>query len=560
MFKTMKQIFTFIVFWPLFTQAQTIGNFISLDPIAQQENLILPPTHTFQVLFQAGDVINGYSLPGLFDFTGYVPISGSSTIGYLSLNHENASGGVTHFDVQRNIPSAPTWQASNATPINFIPQGGTYRLCSGTVTPWSTVISGEESLISTDNNGDGYLDGGWLVETNPVAKTFVRKIYKAGRGIHENCVINASQTALYTSNDDANYGFIFKYVFTTPGYDSVGSLFAFQKNTATGGIWLPIANATPNDCNNVYLNAQTAGATNFYGVEDVELSANGTIYFGSKYTGNIYKMEDVGNAVQNFDTFVVNTNYMVNTSTGPTLVNWGTGIDNLAFDNEGNLWALQDGGNNYIWMIGSQHTKSNPQIHLFGIVPAGAEPTGITFTPDNKYLFMSIQHPDGGNTLQQADALNKQVIFNRDAAIVIARVENLGAQNPFNTSLQISFNNSTLNSICATEENINWQGSNDVVFTKFDDQKKCIISPQKYAAVRAQSNTNNAYSNILFIEKTTPIIEQDAILFNTETACTIFDLNGSTLLQEKAKKINISRLASGIYILKTNEYVIKLVR
>jgi secreted PhoX family phosphatase len=109
------------------------------------------------------------------------------------------------------------------------------------------------------------------------------------------------------------------------------------------------------------------------------------------------------------------------------MVSWGTGNDSLAFDGEGNLWVLQDGDENYIWVVEKSHTQDQPKVNLFGIAPLGSEPTGITFTPDYKYLFMSIQGPDETNeSSEQIDAAGRGISFNNHISIVIAREEHLG--------------------------------------------------------------------------------------------------------------------------------------
>jgi hypothetical protein len=128
------------------------------------------------------------------------------------------------------------------------------------------------------------------------------------------------------------------------------------------------------------------------------------------------------------ETFVGNTSYPITHENGTTNLNWGYGNDNLAFDLDGNLWVLQDGDNHYIWVVKNGHSQANPNVELFGIVPAGAEPTGITFSPDNRFLFMSIQHPSGSNRVTtQTDAAGIEIGFEKSTTIVIALKENLGA-------------------------------------------------------------------------------------------------------------------------------------
>jgi carotenoid cleavage dioxygenase-like enzyme len=50
----------------------------------------------------------------------------------------------------------------------------------------------------------------------------------------------------------------------------------------------------------------------------------------------------------------------------------------------------------------------------------------MTFTPDYRYMFVSIQHPDATNATVMKDAADSSVIFNRESAIVIARRGYLG--------------------------------------------------------------------------------------------------------------------------------------
>jgi PKD repeat protein len=62
-------------------------------------------------------------------------------------------------------------------------------------------------------------------------------------------------------------------------------------------------------------------------------------------------------------------------------------------------------------------------------MPAGSEPTGLTFTPDYKYGFFSVQHPNGNNAAQQ-DATFTDVNFNASATVVFALDKDLGAHTP----------------------------------------------------------------------------------------------------------------------------------
>jgi hypothetical protein len=193
------------------------------------------------------------------------------------------------------------------------------------------------------------------------------------------------------------------------------------------GVWIQVPNTTKAQRNFAYDLAANLGGTPFDGVEDAEIGPDSMIYFTSKIYGRVYRFNDNGNAVTNFESYVGGRSYLINHPNGPTNVAWGTGNDNLAFDNEGNLWVFQDGGNNYIWVVKNGHTQASPKVQLFGCVPAGAEPTGITFSPDNRFMFMSIQHPSTTNRSVMKDATGNNVVFNASATLVVGLKQDLGS-------------------------------------------------------------------------------------------------------------------------------------
>ncbi len=74
--------------------------------------------------------------------------------------------------------------------------------------------------------------------------------------------------------------------------------------------------------------------------------------------------------------------------------------DGLAFDNDGRLWIQTDGNFSnvaqYVGMGNNQMLVADPQtkeIRRFLVGPSGCEITGITWTPDQKYVFINVQHP-----------------------------------------------------------------------------------------------------------------------------------------------------------------------
>jgi secreted PhoX family phosphatase len=428
--------------------ATHLTNFTSVVPGTQQQQLSIPATHTFQKLMQSGDA---YSNPAdgtvleSNDFTGYVPINGSSTNGYLAVNHEGgstATSGVSIVDMNFSN-TTHTWNVTAKNPVNFAPVLGTWGNCSGGTTPWNTVVTCEENVPAGDSNNDGYLDYGWCVELDPATRS-VRdqnadgtpdKLWKLGRMYHENFMILSDRRTAYFGADMST-GFLFKFVATTPGQLGAGNLYVLQLSGALGtaatGIWLPIPNSTPTECNNVIPTAEALGATNFSNIEDVEVGPHdGRIYFTSKTNSRVYRFLDASNAaltVSGFEEFVGGQDYPITYDTGTAAESWREGNDNLTFDTEGNLYVLQDGGRNHIWLVKPCHTAANPQVQLFAVTPTGCEPTGMTLSPDNRFMFLSFQHPSSTNTQATTDAAGQSVVFNRSTTVVIARREVLGPQ------------------------------------------------------------------------------------------------------------------------------------
>lgn len=453
------------------TKSQTIGTFNSVTPGAQSQSLVIPSSHTFQRIIRSGDALTaGGTLATNPDFTGYVPISGSSYNGYLSISAESTPAAVAVMTVTYNV-STHTWVKSNSGNVNFPTAAfGTTpvsRFCSGTVTPNGTIMVSEESLTAGDTNADGYQDIGWIIEIDPATRTVIEsdathtgvdKLWAIGRQTRENVVIAPNNQILYTGADDPTNGFVYKFVANTPGNFSSGQLYVLVTTAALGtGTWKLIANNTQADRNGtVALSTAAPAAYNFNGVEDIEIKpSNGDVYFTAKGPGRIYRFTDNGATVSNLQVFVENTTYDVDPGPGISNAAWGTGNDNLAFDGEENLWVLQDGGNNHIWVVGPTHTAGTPAVRLFGKTPAGSEPTGITFTPNYRFMFISIQHPNAGNAAAQLDAAGVSVVFNTASTLVIARTESLGPT----STLAASF--TSFDAVLAgTRVSVNWNVAN----------------------------------------------------------------------------------------------------
>ena len=202
--------------------------------------------------------------------------------------------------------------------------------------------------------------------------------------------------------------------------------------------------------NNSNALAISLGATTFNGIEDVEIGTiDGKIYFTAKGSNRVYRFRDLGSTTFNeFETFVGGRDYLINYGNGIVSEPWSRGNDNLCFDDLGNLYVLQDGDRDHVWMVGPNHTQASPQVDIFAKLPAGSEPCGMTFTPDYKFMFLSVQHPSGSNNSTiQMDASGYAADMAKSTTVVIARKEYLGNYAPAQGATNLSFTTNACDSV-----------------------------------------------------------------------------------------------------------------
>lgn len=609
--KNILLVFTLVAFSAFICMpagnSQSIATFNSVEPVGQTQNLVIPSTHTFQRIIRSGDPLtNGGNLGANLDFTGYVPIAGSSTNGYLSISSESAPAECAILSISFNNGSK-LWNITNSGKVNLpvTDIGLCAAFCSGTVTPKNTIMVCEEVAPAGDLNGDGYDDLGWIIEIDPATRTVINqdaaggvdKLWAMGRQAHENVAIKSDQSVAYWGGDDITNGFIYKFIPTAPGNFSSGTLYVLETTGALGtGTWKQIANTTKTERNNTIAASTAAGAYNFQRIEDVEIGPDGKIYFASTATGRVYRFTDGGTTVSDLGVFVESTTYDVDGSGpfAPVKFEWP---DNLAFDADGNLWVLQDGGDNHIWVVAPAHTTAAPAIKVFGNTPFGSEPTGITFSPDHKFMFISLQHPNASNTIGQTDAAGDNVIFNTHTTLVIARKENLGITTlpvryinmnllQKNNGVEITWlsaggNEPTSYNIERSTDGINFtrigsQNSaltNNAFYTYFDNDlpqannvyyrisqcsvgSSCVYSQTKSLKINNLSSSIKVYAasgNVIHV-KYSSRNASDALL-------QVYNNNGSEVYREKRKltqginefNISIENLPAGMFVLMMND-------
>jgi uncharacterized protein len=81
-------------------------------------------------------------------------------------------------------------------------------------------------------------------------------------------------------------------------------------------------------------------------------------------------------------------------------------VDNIVFDRMGNAWVASDGAaraiklNDGLFAIPTEGTQRGKVTQFFSTV-AGSEVCGPEFTPDERTLFLAIQHPGEGGTFEK---------------------------------------------------------------------------------------------------------------------------------------------------------------
>ncbi|WP_232697684.1 PhoX family protein [Brevibacillus daliensis] len=314
---------------------------------------------------------------------------------------------------------------------------GTFANCSGGVTLWNTILSCEENYM--DVVGDCKLTNpthyGWVIEVDPFdPKSTPVKHTALGRFSHENTAMTIATTGqlVVYMGDDATDQYVYKYV-SKGKYDAAkgkansklleeGTLYVanFSK-----GKWIALdytksealQKAVDDKKKTVFTSqadvlincriaAKIVGGTPMDRPEDVEVHPiDGSIFIAltnnknhSNFYGHIMRMfeKDNNHAGEAFSFEIFATGGPQSGFAAP---------DNMAFDSAGNLWVVTDisststnegiyksFGNNGVFFIPTSG-EAKGVASQFASAPVGAEMTGPWFTPDEKTLFMAVQHP-----------------------------------------------------------------------------------------------------------------------------------------------------------------------
>jgi hypothetical protein len=303
---------------------------------------------------------------------------------------------------------------------------------------------------------------GWMVEVDPYDPNMVPvKRTALGRFRHEAATIGVApngQVVAYMG-DDAVFEYVYKFV-TTGRYNArnraanmnlldEGTLYVAKFNEDGSGQWVPLifgqGPLTPengfNSQADVVINVRKAGdlvgATKMDRPEDVEPNpVNKRIYVAltsnsqrgaegraAPDAANPRATNRTGHVIEIIET---NDNYAATTFRWEMFIVAGlpsdpstyfAGFDksqvspiavpdNVAFDRLGTLWIATDGQASAIKFNDGLYAVpvAGPQrgnVQQFFSSVAGSEVCGPEFTPDNRTLFLAIQHPGEGSTFEE---------------------------------------------------------------------------------------------------------------------------------------------------------------
>jgi uncharacterized protein len=343
------------------------------------ELLDLPAGFSYQTLIRSGEELtDGQAFLPDPDLGAVVDLSDGSF--YLVIGHEIRS------DLEYEGAFTGSATRLHVSPANQVLESrllasGLRNNCSGSATPWGTILSNEENPRGTyeTNPDEGYI---WEIDPR-IGEKWRRDAM--GRFSHESTAVDPSTGDVYCTADFRG-GAFYKFTPDRPGDLAGGSLFAFRADDRS---WIRIEN--PYDA---HTEAIAKGATPYNRHEDLEWGHDGKLYIAE--TGNEtgpVPQRDLFGRIRRFDPRSGETDVFVEGGL-QTLIN----PDNITVDRAGNFFVCEDKPDPMLLLASDNNVvrvAPDGTTTVFATLRGGREPSGVVFSPDYRTLFLNVLEPEG---------------------------------------------------------------------------------------------------------------------------------------------------------------------
>jgi uncharacterized protein len=402
------------------------------DPMEIVAPFELAPGFTQKVIaYRSNQLALGQSNSGNWDMID-TNRTGPDAGRYLFMPYETGAAGVQRVDLWDNNINTRTVTIMESGAGGFV-VGDASRW-----TPWGTYLTAEESWSDPNQQASAF---GRLFEiTNPTTAgqngaDFVhRKIGPADiRVSHEGLAFDKNNNFYFIDERD-NSG-IFKFVSSNPNAtngedffkngqtfvlrvdDGLNDSFTNVNEEVTGAYsWVALTNATGSPLSNAIVKTDANGlsildgratpnviglhGTNFDRPEDLEIEtlANGDqiLYVATTTNHKVFALDLANNEIDLFA-----SRDTVNAATGLAVGSLLSNPDNLAIDNLGNMYIIEDQGSGRanIWKATDVDNDGVAEsIDVWATLKTnGAEPTGLFYNDFNGKFYVNVQHPNSGN-------------------------------------------------------------------------------------------------------------------------------------------------------------------